>query len=471
MQQVVVVKAAILWLWFGAWGVLGAGLWGWGITTAVGLALKVGRLGERSLVGWISDALTTLEPTFLLVGLGIIAGNATLLIYLHYLVKRQGRTYRRDVDQLQRQIQEITLLQEAVSAIHDLRSGDALQSVVEIVTHVMGFRRAALYLCEHVLDPHPQIYSSCRVVNKGEGSAPIAIKDELLEVLLQLRDPLVLSGTAAASRPCDISSVSVIPERPTASKAACGSGTQIAVPLCSEQGTLGVLVADCHDRRADCQSDKELLSRLAKSAVVAIENVRLHRGIQRLANHDGLTNLYNYRYFQSHLRQCLAEAGETAPVSLFMIEIDQFKRYNDSFGHRQGDKALSSFARALENCTRDWGGVVARYGGDEFVVVLSGVGARAALQAAYHVHEQVHRQAGSALAEMDLPPVTMSLGVATYPQDARSADDLIEAADQAMYSVKDVGGNQVSAYSVFKQKQGGRESGLDRIGTQDRRYA
>jgi len=471
MQQTVVVRAAMLWLWFGAWGILGAVLWGLGISTAIGLALDLERVGDRSLVAWISHTLTTLEPTYLLVGLGIIAGNATLLIFLHYLVRRQGRTYRQDVDQLQRQIQEITLLQEAISAIHDLRSEDALQSVVEIVTHVMGFQRADLYLCEHVLDPRPQTYSSCRVVGKDGAVSPVKIKDELLDVLLQLRDPLVLSGTSVASRSREGAGTPAFPGRSAAPGEACNSGTRIAVPLCSEQGTLGVLVADCHDRQADCQSDKELLSHLAKSAVVAIENVRLHRGIQRLANHDGLTDLYNYRYFQSHLRQCLCEAGETEPVSLFMIEIDQFKRYNDSFGHRQGDKALCSFARALENCTRDWGGVVARYGGDEFVVVLSGMEARAALQAAYHVHKEVYRQARSALAEMDLPPVTMSLGVATYPQDAHNADDLIEAADQAMYSVKDVGGNQVSAYSVFKQEQGGRESGLDRIGTQDRRYA
>jgi diguanylate cyclase (GGDEF)-like protein len=115
--------------------------------------------------------------------------------------------------------------------------------------------------------------------------------------------------------------------------------------------------------------------------------------------------------------------------------------------------------------------MVARYGGDEFVVVLAGMGARAALQAAHYVHDQVYRQAGLALAEMNLPPVTLSLGVATYPQDARSADDLIEAADQAMYSVKDVGGNQVSTYARFKQEQGGREPGLNRISTKNRRYA
>jgi diguanylate cyclase (GGDEF)-like protein len=388
-----------------------------------------------------------------LIGLGIILGNATLLIYLHHLIKRQGRTYRRTVDHLQQQVQEITLLQEAISVIHDLRSEDALQSVVEIVTHVMGFQRADLYLCANVLGPHPQVYSSCQVVDKGETPPPIQIKDELLDILVQLHDPLVLSSA-------------------TGTAPAPGSeGTQIAVPLCGKQGTLGVLVADCHDRQADCQADKELLWRLAKSAAVAIENVRLHRGMQRLANHDGLTDLYNYRYFQNHLRARLREADETAPVSLFMIEIDQFKRYNDTFGHRQGDKALCSFARALETCTEAWDGVVARYGGDEFVVVLSGQDAQAALQAAHQVHDQVYVQSRLMLAEMGLPPVTMSLGVATYPQDARCADDLIEAADRAMYSVKDIGGNRVLAYSRYQKEQGGKEPGLNRISTQDCRYA
>jgi diguanylate cyclase (GGDEF)-like protein len=454
MQQVVVVMAM---LWFGMWGILG-NVWGLLGSIVLGLVLYAERLGDLSLRAWISNMRNSLEPTYLLVGLGVILGNATLLGYLHYLVKRQGRTYRQNVDQLQRQVQEITLLQEAISAIHDLRSEDALQSVVEIVTHVMGFQRADLYLCQSVLDLHPQTYSSCRVVDKHESLScspygEAQIKDELLEVLLQLRDPLVLSGTSGAL------------------ETACGGRTRIAVPLCGDEGTLGVLVADSHDRQASYQADKELLSRLAKSAVVAIENVRLHRGIQRLANHDGLTDLYNYRYFQNHLRECLGNAGETASVSLFMIELDQFKRYNDSFGHRQGDTALRSFARALESCTEPWNGVVARYGGDEFVVVLPGVGAQAALQAAHQVHNQVYQQAGSTLAEMDLPPVTMSLGVATYPQDARNADDLIEAADRAMYSVKDVGGNRVCAYSGFKQGQGGRESGLNRISTQDRRYA
>lgn len=449
MQRVVVVIATLR--------SSGGDLWGWSVwalLVSLGLwpALPVDGPGDLPLVGWISDTLSALEPTYLLVGLGIIVGNATLLLYLHHLVQRQGRLYRQDVDQLQRQVQEITLLQEAISAIHDLRSEDALQSVVEIVTHVMGFQRADLYLDEHVLDLHPQVYSSCQVVGKKGSPPPLAIEEELLEILLQLRDPLVLAG-------------------PGTLQAGSGCGTQIAVPLCGERGTLGVLVADCHDREADCQSDKDLLARLAKSAVVAIENVRLHRGIQRLANRDGLTDLYNYRYFQSRLRQCLREAGEKKPVSLFMIEIDQFKRYNDSFGHRQGDKALYSFARALESCTQEWEGMVARYGGDEFVVILPGIGARAALQAAYRVHDQVGRQAGQALAELNLPPVTMSLGVATYPEDARNADDLIEAADRAMYSVKDVGGNQVSAYSEFVQEQGGRETGLDRTGTQNRRYA
>jgi diguanylate cyclase (GGDEF)-like protein len=160
-----------------------------------------------------------------------------------------------------------------------------------------------------------------------------------------------------------------------------------------------------------------------------------------------LTNLYNYRYFQKSLRDLLTQAAGQWPVSLLMIEIDKFKRYNDTYGHRQGDKALCSFARALEACTEPWNGLVARYGGDEFVVLLARAGHEESAQVAREVHAQVYQQTLGALAEYNLPPVTMSIGVATYPYDASNADDLIEAADRAMYMVKYRGGNRVHVYS------------------------
>jgi diguanylate cyclase (GGDEF)-like protein len=297
------------------------------------------------------------------------------------------------------------------------------------VTDVLGFRRAVLYLSDQVQEMFPRVYHSRRLASRDIVLEPIEIDDRLLNVLLRLRTPVVIDEVQGLVGVTN------------------GDAVQIAVPLTGDRGPLGVLVADSHDRQSSSQADKEVLARLAKSAVVAIENASLHRGMQRMANRDGLTNLYNYRYFQKGLREVLAGAGTKWPVSLLMIEIDKFKRYNDTYGHRQGDKALASFARALEACTEPWNGLVARYGGDEFVVILARAGQEEAERVAHAVHEQVYRQTMEALAEYGLPAVTMSIGVATYPHDARNADDLIEAADRAMYMVKYKGGNRVHVYS------------------------
>lgn len=416
-------------LWVGgAWctGVLGL-LIGLGVTVLSTIGTLPG--GE--------EVATFVRALPLAAILGAILVDAALLGCFVFLIKRQLVRYRSREALLRKQLSEITRLQEAISAVHDLRSEDALQRVVEIVTHVLGFQRAALYLSDQVQEMYPRVYHSCR--SPSEDTDTIAIDERLLNVLFRLHAPAVLDEAQGL--------VSVPIVSAEAGGAEAGGEMQIAVPLSSERGPLGVLIADSRNRQMSCQTDTETLARLAKSAVVAIENANLHRGIQRMANRDGLTNLYNYRYFQESLRDVLTAAGQTWPVSLLMIEIDKFKRYNDTYGHRQGDKALCSFARALEACIEPWNGLVARYGGDEFVVILARAGQVEAAQVAREMHEQVYRQTLGALAEHNLPPVTMSIGVATYPHDALNADDLIETADRAMYMVKYRGGNRVHAYS------------------------
>jgi diguanylate cyclase (GGDEF)-like protein len=414
---------------FGTWGVVGIG----------GLGLLVGTRASASAV-WAdledlyafadrASVLRSLRPVHPLVVLGIILVNAAMLAYIAYLVRRQVLVHRQNEAQLRKQISEITLLQEAISAIHDLRSDDALQSVVEIVTHVMGFQRAALCLSDQIQSMYPRTYSSCRLPSQDAPLTPILIDNELYEALIKLQNPVVVNCL------------------PGVGDASGKGGGQIVVTLRGDSGTLGILVADSHDRQASCQSDKEMLARLARSAVVAIENASLHRDMQRMANRDGLTNLYNYRYFQVSLRETLQAAGQR-PVSLLMIEIDKFKRYNDTYGHRQGDQALCSLSQALQECTAPWDAMVARYGGDEFVVILPRVGRKESIKVAQIVHQQVYRQTMAALAEHELPPVTMSIGVATFPDDVPNADELIEAADRAMYMVKYKGGDRVYAYSA-----------------------
>jgi diguanylate cyclase (GGDEF)-like protein len=355
--------------------------------------------------------------------------DAVLLGYLAYQSHCQHVQDQAHIAELEQRISEITVLHEVISAAHDLNSEDALRNIVEIVTSLMGFQRAALYLTERAGEMIPRRYYSYRRAARRAGLQPLSMEPELFEAVLEKQRPVVIDGSQGST------------------EGGIEAALQIAVPLHSEEGPIGVLIADSNDRRGTSRSDMKMLSSLAKSAAVAIENASLHRRVARMANHDGVTELYNHRHFQERLRETLQSASGDRVVSLLMIEIDKFKRYNDTFGHRQGDRALYSLSRALEQSTAPLGGIVARYGGDEFVAILPHLRSTEALQMTRQIRDQVYEIVTDLLAREDLPSLMLSIGLATYPDDAQSAGELIEAADQAMYAVKHNGGNRVYAYS------------------------
>jgi diguanylate cyclase (GGDEF)-like protein len=400
---------------FGMWGAAGSG--------AVGLGLALGV--------WLtaSSAGTPAPGESLAVTLVALVADVALLVYWAYLIRSQSIAHQQSEERLAKRVSELTVLNEVSSSVHDLRSEDALQNIVEIATKVMGYQRAALFLTDGMGEMIPHRYHSYRPPVQGARSAPIHMDPALFDELLEKQSPIVIDGSQGSS------------------DMAISAALQIAVPLHSDRSAIGVLIADCRSRQTASRSDMAMLSNLARSAVVAIENASLHRQVRRMANHDGVTDLYNHRYFQERLREMLQSADGQRPVSLMMVEIDQFKRYNDTFGHRQGDTALFGLSRALEQSTAARDGLVARYGGDEFVVILPGVDQAEAIHIAREVRDQTYRLVAESLAEKNLPSVTLSIGVATFPEDARSAGDLIEAADQAMYVVKHSGGDRVHAYS------------------------
>jgi diguanylate cyclase (GGDEF)-like protein len=395
----------------------------------------LGGIVVSSMLGLVISVLVLLGPntpdstSTLAVMTGTIVVDAALLGYFAYLGYRQYLHGEQRETQLRQRISEITVLHEVSSTAHDLKSEDALQNIVEIVTKFMGFQRAGLFLTENVGEMIPHRYHSYRHGAQESGLTQLDMVPDLFSAVLQGRQPIVIDGSQGCtnmdSEPC----------------------VQIAVPLHSDAGPLGVLVADSNDRRETSRSDMKMLANLARSAIVAIENASLHQRVKRMANHDGVTDLYNHRYFQERLREMLASAQANQSLSLLMVEIDQFKRYNDSFGHRQGDTALYCLSRALEQSSQALDGLVARYGGDEFVIILPQVGRGQALHVARQIRDQVYGITTRMLAQQDLPPVMLSIGVATFPDDAQTAPNLIEAADQAMYIVKHSGGNKVNAYS------------------------
>ena len=157
---------------------------------------------------------------------------------------------------------------------------------------------------------------------------------------------------------------------------------------------------------------------------------------------DGLTGLYNHRYLHERLEEELTRARRRETrLSLLFFDCDEFKVYNDAYGHKAGDAALTRIARITEACSRRVD-LAARYGGEEFVLVLVETDGRGALTVAERIRAEV--ASSSALGGR---PLSVSVGVATYPDDAAAKDELLDKADWAMYAAKRAGRDRVLAFS------------------------
>ena len=194
------------------------------------------------------------------------------------------------------------------------------------------------------------------------------------------------------------------------------------------------------------REDLETVVFLAEQGGVAMENVTLHDEAQRLSLTDGLTGVWNRRYFQMTFRQVLAAAVRfERPFSLLMMDLDHFKRVNDSYGHRRGDAVLVEFARRVNGVLREID-TFARYGGEEFVCLLAETDASGALTTAGKIQDVINAEAFGEPGEQPVR-LTVSIGVASYPDDGTSFSTLVEAADRALYEAKQRGRNRVVASS------------------------
>ena len=165
----------------------------------------------------------------------------------------------------------------------------------------------------------------------------------------------------------------------------------------------------------------------------------------KLATIDGLTELYNHRYFQDTLRKQIDIARRyNQPFSLIIADIDFFKKFNDTYGHQAGDAVLRQVAQILKNNSRTTD-YVCRYGGEEMSIILPNTSAEEAMNHANRLCKAIAEKPFH-LTPVDTAPVTISLGVATFPENAQTPQDLIEWADKGLYYAKEHGRNQVGRY-------------------------
>jgi diguanylate cyclase (GGDEF)-like protein len=191
----------------------------------------------------------------------------------------------------------------------------------------------------------------------------------------------------------------------------------------------------------------ERLAAFAAQAGLALENANLYAEQQRLAVTDGLTGIANRRHFDVALSRELHRAARTQrPTGLIMLDLDDFKQYNDTHGHLAGDELLRAVAVTLAQSLRS-ADTIARFGGEEFVIILPETDLEAAHLAAERLRLLIEhlplRPAGT-----DATPVTISLGVSTAPLHATTATALVEAADRAMYQAKARGRNQTVVFDT-----------------------
>ena len=228
-------------------------------------------------------------------------------------------------------------------------------------------------------------------------------------------------------------------------EATTGAGSLLAVPLRARNRTLGALLLTGPQGAFDASS-RRVLEILANQAAATLSLIKDRERQRQLAVRDGLTGLYNRRAFNELLSSAIANEDRRGEgrLGLVLLDIDHFKKLNDTYGHPAGDAALRSLARLLAQHLRK-GDHAARYGGEEFVVILPGsdedrsTQAAERLRAALAKHRFVHEGARI--------PLSASFGVAVWPADGKQPEALLASADRALYAAKQSGRNRVCAAS------------------------
>jgi diguanylate cyclase (GGDEF)-like protein len=222
--------------------------------------------------------------------------------------------------------------------------------------------------------------------------------------------------------------------------------SEMCVPLIFFGEKLGVLALDRASHDAFDQDEIQPLESVADICAAAIQNANYFERMKQLAYVDGLTGIFNRRYFEMRIAEELERASRfMGRMSVIMVDIDHFKRLNDEFGHLLGDEVLRGVSNILKQQLRKVD-MVCRYGGEEFAIVVPETTGANALVVAEKLRRQIETHPFPGVPR----PVTISCGVADYPSQGSTRDELVAAADSALYQAKQAGRNRVVAASCRK---------------------
>jgi diguanylate cyclase (GGDEF)-like protein len=218
----------------------------------------------------------------------------------------------------------------------------------------------------------------------------------------------------------------------------------LAAPIVVERNLVGVIRLNGFEPGMFSVGDLRILEALSLMASLALENLQLLAHLQEGAVRDNLTGLYTHRFFQERLSDEILRAGRfQTEFSLLLIDIDHFKRYNDTYGHAAGDQVLVRLAQVLQARARPVD-LVARYGGEEFILILPQTSLAQAREIAEGVRQSVANESFSFGPDAAMQEhVTVSIGLSCFPQEATIASQLVRVADYRLYQAKEAGRNRV----------------------------
>jgi two-component system, cell cycle response regulator len=378
---------------------------------AVGILLVESERGQRHL----QDAGTLLGEAASYV-LRVVESER-LFVSLQRAKTEQGKLY-----------QAADMLADAKSEVSVIRAG------VDAARQFASFDFAAVTLFHAQAHQH----EICAVSGPGANELVGATFEHnagLVSMVVSNQHPLPYKGEYHRSRQVVFSPQLSIAEMPSL----------IILPLKVHDSVLGTLVLGSHSRGAFGEAVRPTLEVLARHIAVSLANARMMKRLEDLATTDGLTGLLNKRALTEVARQKIRSAQRfKKPLSLIIGDIDHFKRVNDQFGHDVGDQVIQGFADVLRKSKRETD-AVARFGGEEFVIVCEETDQQGALLLADRIRVelgqvQFHCAQGSL-------SVTCSLGVATLPQGGQDWESLFKATDEALYVSKRGGRNRVTAWA------------------------
>jgi len=217
-----------------------------------------------------------------------------------------------------------------------------------------------------------------------------------------------------------------------------GIRSVVYLPLRVTDRTIGSLILASRKPNAYSRRQIQLLEKVALQIAAPVENAQLYTQLEQKSRLDGLTGLFNRRHFEERLKDEISRHSRYGDAfSIFMLDLDNFKAYNDAYGHLAGDLLLNQVGRIIESSVRN-ADQPFRYGGDEFVVVLPQTATDDAYVVAERVREHIAREM-----EKRAITVTCSIGLASYPTDGVVSDELVGVADTALYHAKRTGGNRI----------------------------